>query len=104
MVNMQEQMKNGFNHISREIRSLSSSVPPQITSRIPEKNQYDDSVQCADYEYEPFDKDQDIEDTEDIEEINSKFEDLYSEEDPIDEEAQKQFVKNHKKEIKVCFI
>jgi hypothetical protein len=28
---MQEQMKTGFNHISREIRSLSSSVQPQIT-------------------------------------------------------------------------
>ena len=30
---MQEQMKTGFNHISRKIRSLSSSVQPQITLR-----------------------------------------------------------------------
>ena len=30
---MQKQMKTGFNHISREIRSLSSSVQPQITLR-----------------------------------------------------------------------
>jgi hypothetical protein len=31
MINMQEQMKTGFNYISREICFLSSSVQPQIT-------------------------------------------------------------------------
>jgi hypothetical protein len=97
MVNMQEQIKIGFNHISRELRSLSSSrsrsssaIPPRISEKI----QYDDEDQ---------EDQEDIDDIDDIEEINPKF-DNFSDDEIIDEEAQKKFVKQHRKEIRVGFI
>jgi hypothetical protein len=109
MINMQEQMKTGFNHISREIRSLSSSVQPQIT--LGEEDSFEDIGQdrydrrIKEKAIEEHDDDYKYETDEDsIVEINPRHDDSYSDEEEelsVDEEAQKQFVKEHRKQIRV---
>ena len=107
MVNIHDQMKIGFAHISSELRSLSSSVQPwprisnptrRIDNRFNENDDYDD--------YNDADNDQE----EVIEEINPVYEDFYSEgkneheDSKLQEEAQKQLVKRKRKEIRVYFV
>jgi hypothetical protein len=106
MINMQEQMQVGFNNISREIRSLSSSVQPQDEQLIEDVHHnrprgkvikdYDDDYRD---EFESADEDS-------IAEIKPEYEDSYVEQEVqfADEDAQKQFVNEHRKKIRVCFI
>ena len=96
-------MKTRFNHISREIRSLSSSVQPQITLRnedsIEDIGQDRHDHQIKEKGIEEHDDDYKYEtDENSIVEINPRHDDSYSDEEEelsVDEEAQKQFVKDH---------
>ena len=100
---MQEQMKTRFNHISRKIRSLSSSVQSQITLRdedsIEDIGQNRHNRQIKEKAIEEHDDDYKYKTNEDsIVEINPRHDDSYSDEEEelsVDEEAQKQFVKKH---------
>src|ERR1044072_1962199 len=115
MINIQEQVKIGFNHISSELRSLSSSVPPQ--QRISQPKRKPIEHQQASIEKDRlFDESDNLEadnEQEDIEEINPEYEDSYSEgeeeyedyyeDSKLQEEAQKEYVKKTRKEIRVCY-
>jgi hypothetical protein len=114
MINIQEQVKIGFNHISSELRSLSSSVPPQ--QRISQlKRKPIEHRQASIKKDRLFDESNDLEadNEQDIEEINPEYEDSYSEgeeeyedyyeDSKLQEEAQKEFVKKTRKEIRVCY-
>src|SRR2546430_617004 len=110
MVNIQEQVKIGFNHISSELRSLSSSVPSQqqisqLKRKSIERRPASIEKDCS--SDEPDDLDADNE--EEIEEINSQYEDSSSDgereyEDSKLQEAQKDLVKRKRKEIRVNFV
>src|ERR1044071_6749832 len=103
MINMQEQMQAGFTNISREIRSLSSSVQPQDKQLIEDdhNNQPRGKVikDCDDDYHDESDEDS-------IVEIKPEYEDSYVEQEVqfTNENAQKQFVNEHRKKIRVCFI
>lgn len=104
MVNIQEQVQIGFRRISSEIRSLSSSVPPQ--PQIDQEHNYRKSIE-KDNEINDFEYD---EQEEDIEEINPIYEDSFSDrgieynDHELQEEAQKELVKRKRKEIRVIVI
>src|SRR3954447_15984590 len=80
MVNIHDQMRIGFAHISSELRSLSSSVQsrPQPRQRISNStrrsidNQFNEND-----DYDDYNADNDQEEV--IEKINSVYEDFYSE-------------------------
>jgi len=104
MINMQEQMQAGFTNISREIRSLSSSVQPQdeqLIEDVHHNNRPRGKVikDCDDDYHDESDEDS-------IVEIKPEYEDSYVEQEVqfADEDAQKQFVNEHRKKIRVCFI
>lgn len=112
MVNIQEQVQIGFRRISSEIRSLSSSVPPQ--PQIDQEHNYRKSIE---HNYQKsIEKDNEINDfeydeqEEDIEEINPIYEDSFSDrgieynDHELQEEAQKELVKRKRKEIRVIVI
>ena len=101
---MQEQMQAGFTNISREIRSLSSSVQPQdeqLIEDVHHNNRPRGKVikDCDDDYHDESDEDS-------IVEIKPEYEDSYVEQEVqfADEDAQKQFVNEHRKKIRVCFI
>jgi len=111
MVNIQEQVKIGFNRISSELRSLSSSVPPrqrisQLKRKSIERRPASIEKDCS--SDEPDDLEADNE--EEIEEINPQYEDSSSdgereyEDSKLQEEAQKDLVKRKRKEIRVNFV
>jgi len=104
MINMQEQMQVGFTNISREIRSLSSSVQPQdeqLIEDVHHNNRPRGKVikDCDDDYHDESDEDS-------IVEIKPEYEDSYVEQEVqfADEDEQKQFVNEHRKKIRVCFI
>ena len=104
MINMQEQMQAGFTNISREIRSLSSSVQPQdeqLIEDVHHNNRPRGKVikDCDDDYHDESDEDS-------IVKIKPEYEDSYVEQEVqfADEDAQKQFVNEHRKKIRVCFI
>lgn len=111
MVNIHDQMRIGFAHISSELRSLSSSVQPwpQLRQRIsnPTRRSIDNRFNEND-DYDDYNADNDQEEV--IEEINPVYEDFYSEgkneyeDSKLQEEAQKQLVKRKRKEIRVYFV
>ncbi|RIA93945.1 hypothetical protein C1645_818706 [Glomus cerebriforme] len=98
MINMQEQMKIGFNHILAEIRALSSFVQPQISQRdeLIENQLNKRTIKGHNHEYES--------DEESVVEINPEYGDSYLEDDDDEQlaniAAQKQFVKEHRKQIR----
>lgn len=101
---MQEQMQAGFTNISREIRSLSSSVQPQdeqLIEDVHHNNRPRGKVikDCDDDYHDESDEDS-------IVEIKPEYEDSYVEQEVqfADEDEQKQFVNEHRKKIRVCFI
>jgi hypothetical protein len=108
MVNIHDQMRIGFAHISSELRSLSSSVQPrpQPQQRIsnPTRRSIDNRFNEND-DYDNYNDEQEV-----IEEINPVYEDFYSEgkneyeDSKLQEEAQKQLVKRKRKEIRVYFV
>jgi hypothetical protein len=104
MINMQEQMQAGFTNISREIRSLSSSVQPQDEQLIEDvhHNNRPRGKVIKDYDDDYHDES----DEDSIVEIKPEYEDSYVEQEVqfVDEDAQKQFVNEHRKKIRVCFI
>ena len=101
---MQEQMQAGFTNISREIRSLSSSVQPQDEQLIEDvhHNNRPRGKVIKDYDDDYHDES----DEDSIVEIKPEYEDSYVEQEVqfADEDAQKQFVNEHRKKIRVCFI
>ena len=112
MVNIQEQVKIGFNHISSELRSLSSSVLlqqriSQLKRKSIERRPASIEKDCS--SDEPDDLEADNE-QEEIEKINSQYEDSSSdgereyEDSKLQEEAQKDLVKRKQKEISVNFV
>lgn len=111
MVNIHDQMRIGFAHISSELRSLSSSVQPwpQLRQRIsnPTRRSIDNRFNEND-DYDDYNADNDQEEV--IEKINPVYEDFYSEgkneyeDSKLQEEAQKQLVKRKRKEIRVYFV
>jgi len=118
MINIQEQVKLGFNHLSSEIRSLSSSVQPeQRISETRHKSIEYNRKKSIEYNRQESDNPNDSSDEndnfgaddeqEDIEEISHMHEDSFSEEECEDsksqKEAQKQLVKRTRKEIRVCY-
>lgn len=118
MINIQEQVKLGFNHLSSEIRSLSSSVQPeQRISETRHKSIEHNRKKSIEYNRQESDNPNDSSDEsdnfgaddeqEDIEEISHMHEDSFSEEEYEDsksqKEAQKQLVKRTRKEIRVCY-
>ena len=101
---MQEQMQVGFTNILREIRSLSSSVQPQdeqLIEDVHHNNRPRGKVikDCDDDYHDESDEDS-------IVEIKPEYEDSYVEQEVqfADEDEQKQFVNEHRKKIRVCFI
>jgi hypothetical protein len=108
MVNIHDQMRIGFAHISSELRSLSSSVQPrpQPQQRIsnPTRRSIDNRFNEND-DYDNYNDEQEV-----IEEINPVYEDFYSEgkneyeDSKLQEETQKQLVKRKRKEIRVYFV
>lgn len=111
MVNIHDQMRIGFAHISSELRSLSSSVQPwpQLRQRISNSTRRSiDNRFNENDDYDDYNADNDQEEV--IEEINPVYEDFYSEgkneyeDSKLQEEAQKQLVKRKRKEIRVYFV
>ena len=113
MINIQEQVKIGFNHLSSEIRSLSSSIQPEQRISKPRHKSIEHnrqkSIEIDDLDELPnkinnFGTDNE---QEDIEEISPMHEDSFSEEEyensKLQEDAQKQLVKRMRKEIRVCY-
>jgi hypothetical protein len=108
MVNIHDQMRIGFAHISSELRSLSSSVQPrpQPQQRIsnPTRRSIDNRFNEND-DYDNYNDEQEV-----IEGINPVYENFYSEgkneyeDSKLQEEAQKQLVKRKRKEIRVYFV
>jgi hypothetical protein len=113
MINMQEQLQIGFKHLSGEIRSLNTSAQPQVfkpKEKSIENIQHDEYSQPKErsiqniVRHDEYDEDK-ADNEQEIEEIVPECEDSYSEEEQsIDSEAQKQFVKERRKQIRVCFI
>lgn len=106
MVNIQEQVKIGFNHISSELRSLSSSVSPRQRISQPKQKSIEHRPASIDESDDDLEADNE---QEDIEEINREYEDSYSEgeeyeDSKLQEEAQKDLVKRKRKEIRVNFV
>lgn len=109
MIDMQGQMQVGFKNISREIRSLSSSVQPQEEQLIEDvQHNHRSKVKVIkDYRYDDdYQVESEQTDEESIPEIKPDNEDSYAEQElqSADEETQKQFVHEHKKKIRVRFI
>ena len=97
MVNIQDQVKIGFNRLSSEIRSLSSSVPPQRQISQPKRKliKYNNNLDSFDGEAD-----------DEIEEIVRSEEEEVQEEHVSQEaqEAQKKHVKKMRKELRVNSI
>ena len=101
---MQEQMQAGFTNISREIRSLSSSVQPQdeqLIEDVHHNNRPRGKVikDCDDDYHDESDEDS-------IVEIKPEYEDSYVEQEVqfADEDAQKQFVNEHRKKLESVYL
>ena len=118
MINIQEQVKLGFNHFLSEIWSLSFFVQPE--QRISEtrhksiehnrKKSIEYNRQESNNLNDSFDENDNFEaddEQENIKEISHMHEDSFSEEEyeysKSQKEAQKQLVKRTWKEIRVCY-
>ena len=114
---MQEQMQGGFDHISRQIRALSSSLEPQIDQprrqiesnqprRQIESNQPRRQIESNRRTSIQYDHDDETDDIEEIIPVESDEEEYYCDEKLKQEQevAQKRFEKDHQKKIRVRFI
>lgn len=100
MLNMQEQIEFGFKQISRELRSLSSSAAPSQVDYSNEDIQHDRRRVIED-SYDDHQYESESDDRESIEEITREYYPKGEiEKGSVDQEAQKQFIKEHRKEIR----
>ncbi|CAG8766834.1 6111_t:CDS:1, partial [Funneliformis caledonium] len=107
MINIQEQVKIGFNHLSSKIRSLGSSKSKQKSIEHHQKSiKIDDLIDLSD-EIDDYEVDTE---QEEIEKISPVYENSFSEgereykDSKLQEKTQKQLVKKKRKEIRVNSI